>query len=181
MNTTHSFLTRAGIALLLATPQFISAQTATTTKPPVHHTATAAKTDTIKLPANIPALAGPIKSLYALRYIDSKIGTGELAQPGMIYSVHYTGWLYNGTKFDSSVERGTPIEFRQGQLRVIIGWDTGFDGMRVGGKRRLFIPYQLAYGANGKGPIPAKSDLIFDVELVAVKDPNAPPPAPPAQ
>jgi peptidylprolyl isomerase len=89
--------------------------------------------------------------------------------------VHYTGWLADGTKFDSSVDRGQPIEFPQGNRRVIPGWDTGFDGMRVGGKRRLYIPYQLAYGENRKGPIPAKANLIFDVELVAQRDPNAPP------
>jgi peptidylprolyl isomerase len=116
-----------------------------------------------------------VQTLYALRYVDTLVGTGELAAPGKLYSVHYTGWLADGTKFDSSVDRGQPIEFPQGNRRVIPGWDTGFDGMHVGGKRRLYIPYQLAYGETGKGPIPAKANLIFDVELVAQRDPNAPP------
>lgn len=90
---------------------------------------------------------------------------------------HYTGWLTNGTKFDSSRDTmpdgtpRTPIEFPQGGRRVIAGWETGFEGMRVGAKRRLFIPYQLAYGELGRPPvIPPKSELIFDVELMAVSD-----------
>lgn len=125
-------------------------------------------------PPGAPAVTGPVQSLYALRYVDTKVGTGELAAPGNIYSVHYTGWLTDGTKFDSSVDRGQPIEFPQGQHRVITGWDSGFDGMHVGGKRRLYIPYQLAYGETGKGPIPAKAELVFDVELVSQRDANAP-------
>jgi peptidylprolyl isomerase len=123
-------------------------------------------------------------SSFSLAYVDTKIGTGELAAPNKWYTIHYTGYLVDGTKFDSSVDRGEPINVAYGQHQVIPGWDTGFDGMHVGGKRRLFIPYQLAYGANGKPPrIPAKSDLIFDVELVSMSDtPPAPktPPPPPA-
>jgi peptidylprolyl isomerase len=180
MNTRILYLTLNGLAVILSLPLVSAAQKATSlAKPPVHHSA--AGTTAIKLPANIPPAAGVIKTEYALRYIDIKVGTGALASPGMLYSVHYTGWLYDGTKFDSSVDRGTPIQFIQGQRRVIAGWDTGFAGMHVGGKRRLFIPYQLAYGEQGKGPIPAKSNLIFDVELVDVSDPNAPPPPPPSQ
>jgi peptidylprolyl isomerase len=90
--------------------------------------------------------------------------------------VRYTGWLTDGTKFDSSYDHpgGEPITFPAGIHRVIPGWDSGFEGMHVGGKRRLFIPYQLAYGEAGRPPkIPAKSDLIFDIELVSVSD--APP------
>jgi peptidylprolyl isomerase len=185
-----TFLTTAGIALVMTLPIEVPAQQTATAKPPARRATTAGskptastKTDptarpsAIKLPASIPPAKGVVKTEYALRYIDVKIGTGATAEPSMIYSVHYTGWLYDGTKFDSSVDRGTPIEFMQGQHRVIIGWDSGFEGMRVGGKRRLFIPYQLAYGETAKGPIPAKSNLIFDVELVDVKDPNAPQPA----
>ena len=125
-----------------------------------------------------------MKVQYVMRYQDITIGTGALAEPGQLYSVHYTGWLAaDGTKFDSSVDRGQPIEFQQGARRVIAGWDQGFEGMHIGGKRRLFIPWQLAYGAAGRGPIPAKADLIFDIELIDAHDPNAPaaPPAPPAQ
>jgi len=134
----------------------------------------------MKLPPNIPPLNGVPKTLIALKYIEIKPGTGDLAKAGWKYTVHYTGWLHDGTKFDSSVDRGTPIDFVQGSHRVIQGWDDGFEGMKVGGKRRLFIPYQLAYGANGRGPIPPKADLIFDVEFVAQSDPNAPPPQEPA-
>ncbi len=128
---------------------------------------------------------GLASSSFSLSYIDTKIGTGELAAPHKWYSIHYTGYLVDGTKFDSSLDRGEPISIPYGQHKVIPGWDTGFDGMHVGGKRRLFIPYQLAYGANGQGPIPAKSELIFDVELVAQSDTQpvpkpAPAPAKPA-
>ncbi len=120
------------------------------------------------LPANIPPVAGPIQTQYAMRYVDVVLGTGAPAEPGQVYAVHYTGWLRDGTKFDSSHDRGDPIRFEQGKRRVIAGWDAGFEGMRVGGRRRLFIPYQLAYGVRGRGPIPPRAELIFDVELVGV-------------
>jgi len=119
---------------------------------------------------------------YALKYIDIKIGTGDIAVPEKFYTVNYTGWLASdGTKFDSSYDHGQPITFPVGMHRVIPGWDTGFAGMHVGGKRRLFIPYQLAYGENGRGPIPPKADLIFDIELLAISDAPPAPPAAPAQ
>ena len=133
---------------------------------------------------NIPPTAKLPHVLYALRYIDLKAGTGPLAQPHQFYTVNYTGWLTNGTKFDSSYDH-TPaggFTFQQGG-RVIPGWNTGFDGMHVGGKRRLLIPYQLAYGERamgepGKPPvIPSNSNLIFDIELLGASDT---PPAPPA-
>ncbi|MGA7155527.1 MAG: FKBP-type peptidyl-prolyl cis-trans isomerase [Acidobacteriaceae bacterium] len=120
------------------------------------------------------------KTTYSLVYIDTLVGTGPLARPGKYYTVHYTGYLPDGTKFDSSVDRGKPITFPYGKHRVIEGWDTGFEGMHVGGKRRLYIPYQLAYGEAGRPPIiPAKSELIFDVEFIAQSDqmPNEQPPA----
>ena len=131
-------------------------------------------------PPGVPKIEGTPKPLYALRYIDTVIGTGPLAESRKYYTVHYTGWLTDGTKFDSSVDRGTPITFPYGARQVIPGWDTGFEGMHVGGKRRLFIPYQLAYGENGRPPvIPAKADLIFDIELVDQSDtPPQPKPAP---
>ena len=125
-------------------------------------------------------ILGLESSSFSLSYIDVKVGTGPLAAPHKWYSVHYTGYLTDGTKFDSSVDRGEPIDIAYGQHQVIPGWDTGFDGMRVGGKRRLFIPYQLAYGNNGKPPIPPKSELIFDVELVAMSDTKPAPKTPPA-
>jgi peptidylprolyl isomerase len=126
----------------------------------------------------LKASLGGGPSTFSLDYIDTKIGTGELAKPGKFYTVHYTGYLLDGTKFDSSVDRGDPITFPYGGHRVIPGWDSGFEGMRVGGKRRLFIPYQLAYGEQGKGPIPAKSELVFDLEFIAQGDTQPAPKAP---
>jgi peptidylprolyl isomerase len=130
-----------------------------------------------KLPASIPPVAGKPVAAFALRYIDIRAGGGEPMRPRACVYAHYTGWLTNGTKFDSSRDTmpngqpRTPIAFAQGGRMVIPGWDAGFEGMRVGGQRRLFIPYQLAYGELGRPPvIPAKSELIFDVELTAVAD-----------
>jgi peptidylprolyl isomerase len=120
-------------------------------------------------------------SSFSLAYIDTQVGTGELAAPHKWYTIHYTGYLVDGTKFDSSYDHpgAEPISINYGQHQVIPGWDTGFNGMRIGGKRRLFIPYQLAYGAQGKPPIPPKSELVFDVELVSQSDEKpAPKPAP---
>jgi FKBP-type peptidyl-prolyl cis-trans isomerase FkpA len=102
---------------------------------------------------------------------DLKEGAGPVAGKGQTVSVHYTGWLKDGTKFDSSLDRGQPIEFLLGQGVVIKGWDAGLDGMRVGGKRKLTIPPEMAYGARGTpgGPIPPNATLVFEVELVAIK------------
>ena len=123
-----------------------------------------------RLPAAIPPVAGDLRTQYAMRYVEVAAGTGAAAEPGQVYAVHYTGWLRDGTKFDSSRDRGEPIKFEQGKRRVIAGWDAGFEGMRVGGRRRLFIPYQLAYGVKGRPPrIPPRAELIFDVELVGVE------------
>ncbi|MBV6520346.1 MAG: hypothetical protein MNPFHGCM_00451 [Gemmatimonadaceae bacterium] len=112
-----------------------------------------------------------------MRYVDIAQGAGAQAEPGKCYYVHYTGWLPDGTKFDSSRDTTpegkprTPIGFIQGKRAVIAGWDAGFEGMRVGALRRLIIPYQLGYGVDGRPPvIPPKSTLIFDVELVGVRD-----------
>jgi peptidylprolyl isomerase len=120
---------------------------------------------------------------FSLNYIDTKIGDGPLAEAHKWYTINYTGYLVDGTKFDSSLDPGRePIVIPYGGHQVIPGWDTGFDGMHVGGKRRLFIPFELAYGAQGKPPvIPARAELVFDVELVAQSDEKpAPPPPPPA-
>lgn len=148
-----------------------------------------------RLPASIPPANGDVREAFALRYIDTQLGTGDPMQARHCTFAHYTGWLRNGTKFDSSRDTmpdgspRTPIRFAQGARQVIAGWDAGFEGMRVGGKRRLFIPYQLAYGELGRPPvIPPKAELIFDVELMAVADtlarsaPPAPgqPPGPPS-
>jgi peptidylprolyl isomerase len=129
------------------------------------------------LPASIPPLAGVEQIAIALRYIDAQPGLGAPVGPKQCVYVHYTGWLRDGTKFDSSRDTmpngspRTPIGFALGFRRVIAGWDLGFEGMKVGGQRRLFIPYPLAYGEAGRPPvIPEKAELIFDVEVMAVSD-----------
>jgi peptidylprolyl isomerase len=166
----------------------------------------------IKAPAAIPQYKGFQKAIFtvALRYQEIKVGTGALAEPGKMYKVHYTGWrAADGVKFDSSLDHPgqpvkdkdgkpvlgadgkpemgppQPMQFPQGMGRLIPGFDQGFTGMKIGGKRRIFIPWQLAYGMReipDHGPahpgIPAKSDLIFDVELVDVTDMPAPPSRP---
>ncbi len=163
-------------------------------------------TNAFKLPAGIPPGHGVVKTAFVLRYQDLKIGTGADAEPNKLYKVFYTGWLASdGHKFDSSDDHRQPVmgadgkpvlgddgkpklgdpqplPFVQGIGRIIPGFDQGFEGMKVGGKRRLFIPWQLAYGAHGHpGPdpahpgIPPKADLIFDVELVDVSEMQMPP------
>jgi peptidylprolyl isomerase len=107
-----------------------------------------------------------------LAYSDIKIGAGAVAAPGKYFSILYTGYLADGTVFDASSKHDNePMVIQYGKHNVIPGMDTGMDGMRVGGKRRLYIPYQLAYGANGQPPvIPARAELIFDVEFVSQSD-----------
>ena len=103
-----------------------------------------------------------------LKWQEIQVGTGPLAVDKTA-SVHYTGWLEDGTKFDSSLDRGRPFDFPVGGGRVIKGWDEGVATMKVGGKRRLIIPTSLGYGDRGVGPIPGGATLIFDVELVGVR------------
>lgn len=173
------------------------------TTPSTTHTGAAST-----LPAGIPRVAhGPLTTAFSLRYEDIKVGPGPVAEPNKLYKVAYTGWLAaTGVKFDASADHpaqpiighdgkpemdpdgkpktapGQPLIFPQGMGRLIPGFDQGVAGMRIGGKRRIFIPWQLAYGSRempGHGPdhpgIPAKSDLIFDVELVDVLELPEPP------
>lgn len=188
-------------ALLLAAAAFAGAQTAPKAAPAAKSaTATHAAAGAATLPKGIPPVRGIAKTAFALRYQEIKIGAGPLAEPNKIYHVLYTGYIAaDGRKFDSSSDHlqpvkdkdgkpvlgpegkpklaPEPIAFPQGYHRVVIGFDEGFTGMHIGGKRRIFIPWQLAYGAQGRpGPdaanpgIPPKADLIFDVELVDVTD-----------
>ncbi len=189
----------ATAAILAALSLTAHAQTATTAHKSTTATAAAAArrraaaaqttgagTEGTAAVGTMPAAPAPSKELFALRYIDLKIGDGELAKPQMYYTVNYTGWTTDGKKFDSSFDHdgGTPFTFPAGARRVITGWDTGFEGMRIGGKRRLIVPYPLAYGELGRPPvIPPKATLIFDVEFLAQSQtpPGPPPPtAPPA-
>jgi peptidylprolyl isomerase len=194
------------ILLLAAIAGAATAQTAAkpathaaaTTKPAPK---TPAAASGIKLPPGVPPGKGIGSTAFALRYQDIKAGTGPEAEPGKMYKIHYTGWLAaDGHKFDSSYDHRPPVmdkdgkpllgddgkqkfgdpqplSFPQGYGRLIPGFDQGVAGMKIGGKRRIFIPWQLAYGALGRpGPdaahpgIPPRADLIFDVELLEVAD-----------
>ena len=119
----------------------------------------------------IPELAGPIvKGSEGLDFIEEEAGGGLGPQAGHTVAVHYTGWLTDGKKFDSSRDRGEPFDFVLGTGQVIRGWDIGVASMKVGGKRRLLIPASLGYGSRGAPPvIPSNAQLIFDVELLAIK------------
>jgi peptidylprolyl isomerase len=205
-------LLAASVAASAQTPAKPAAPSATVAKPATtaRPAATGACALADKLPAGLPPARGVCKTAFTLSYKDIKIGAGPEAEPNKMYKVHYTGWLAaDGHKFDSSYDHPgqpvtdkdgkpvldadgkpktgdpQPLAFPQGFGRLIPGWDQGFYGMHVGGKRRLFIPWQLAYGARGRpGPdpahpgIPPKADLIFDVELVEVTDLPTPPSRP---
>jgi peptidylprolyl isomerase len=191
------------LILFLLAASFAGAQTrpaakssAQAAQKPATHTAATAKQPASK----IPAVHGIVKTMFSERYEDYKIGAGPLAEPNKLYKVQYTGYLAaTGQKFDSSYDHrqpefkdgkpvmgpdgkpimqpAQPLIFPQGFGRLIPGFDQGFTGMHVGGKRRIFIPWQLGYGTRdiqARPPdhpgIPPKSDLIFDVELVDVTD-----------
>ena len=111
-----------------------------------------------------------ITTVSGLIYEDSTIGDGAEARAGDHVVVHYTGWLTNGSKFDSSKDRNDPFSFPLGQRHVISGWDEGVQGMKVGGTRKLTIPPQLGYGARGAGGvIPPNATLVFEVELLGLQ------------
>ncbi len=111
-----------------------------------------------------------VTTASGLQYIDVKTGEGAAAVSNKLVSVHYTGWLVNGTKFDSSKDRGQPFQFPLGAGRVIKGWDEGVAGMKVGGVRKLIIPSELGYGPRGAGNvIPPDATLIFEVELLGIQ------------
>ena len=118
-----------------------------------------------------PVADEPTFSETGLGVIDIEAGSGETPETGKLLVVHYTGWLSeDGTKFDSSLDRGTPLEFPLGAGQVIPGWEEGVATMKVGGKRRLIIPPELAYGEQGRPGIPPNAELTFDIELLEIKE-----------
>jgi FKBP-type peptidyl-prolyl cis-trans isomerase len=148
------------IAILVVAAAVIWAQTTAKKTSPVRPNTTA--------PSKVTG--DGVKTASGLQYWDLRMGNGEVAKQGQRVRVHYTGWLTMGKKFDSSVDAGTPFDFTLGKGEVIKGWDEGVAGMRIGGKRQLRIPPDLAYGAEGSPPvIPANATLIFDVQLIAVQ------------
>jgi FKBP-type peptidyl-prolyl cis-trans isomerase FkpA len=151
--------TRIAAAVLLLAPAILWSQTAT--KKPT--TATRPRT------TGPTRVTGPgTKTASGLQYWDIKVGSGQEAKAGDHVKVHYTGWLTSGKKFDSSVG-GKPFEFRIGNGDVIKGWEEGVTGMKVGGKRQLRIPPDLAYGKEGyPGAIPANATLVFDIQLIGI-------------
>jgi FKBP-type peptidyl-prolyl cis-trans isomerase len=159
-----------GIVALVGAPAF--AQGGTPTKKSTAKSSPARKTAPARPNPNAPAkVTGPgTTTPSGLQYWDIKLGTGRAAQQGDSVSVNYTGWLTNGKKFDSSIGRGPFTVEPLGTAPVIKGWNEGIAGMKVGGKRQLRIPADLAYGAQGyPGVIPPNATLIFDVQLLAVK------------
>lgn len=148
----------------------------TETAPAAAETKTEAKTETktetkkAEAKTDKKATAPKYTDVKALKIEEVKKGKGVEAKAGKTVVVHYTGWLTNGTKFDSSVDRGEPFSFNLGTGQVIPGWDKGVAGMKKGGKRKLHIPPDMGYGPNGAPPvIPPNATLIFDVELLDVK------------
>lgn len=166
MKQSIRWMAALGLCLGLAIP-YAQGEEAVTT--PQANTPQAAK-KTVKKAAKKPAVGKTVTTASGLKYQVLKAGTGAVAKAGQTVSVHYTGWLTNGKKFDSSVDRGQPFQFALGGGQVIRGWDEGVAGMKVGEKRKLTIPSDLGYGANGAGGvIPPNATLIFDVELLGVQ------------
>lgn len=124
------------------------------------------------MPAMPPPSPAATHTASGLAYDDEVVGTGPEARAGQRVAVHYTGWLESdGSEFDSSRGRGEPFEFQLGAGEVIKGWDEGVAGMKVGGRRRLHIPAELGYGTRGAGrDIPPRAKLVFDVELIAIRE-----------
>ena len=126
-----------------------------------------------RLPAPVPPVEGSVQESPKVHYIDVSPGSGPVtgSNSSQRYTLLYTGWLRNGKQFSAAMDPKNPFVFVTGRRQVIAGFELGFDGMRVGGKRRLFLPYQLAYGVRGNPPgVPPRAELIFDVELLSVED-----------
>lgn len=142
--------------------------TATRSPAPVTPPTTPAADFTPPSPVSVDA-DGTATMASGLKYRDIVEGTGESPRPGKLVTVHYTGTFTNGEKFNSSVDTGIPYTFPIGRGRVIKGWDEGIMTMKVGGKRKLIIPPDLAYGATGREGIPPNATLLFEVELLSVE------------
>ncbi len=159
-------LALAGCHQKAATTNASTTTTASATTP----AATAAESTGSSMNGMPGGAAAEITTPSGLKYQDLALGDGAVAEAGKSVTVHYTGWLTDGTKFDSSVDRGKPFVFTLGAGQVIRGWDEGVRGMKVHGKRRLTIPSDLGYGQQGaSGVIPPNATLIFEVELLGVK------------
>lgn len=159
---------------LLAATLFLFGVAFIPARPSVPQAAPVAPAQPARLPSFDNAQPAPQSGLVTtasgLQFVDEVVGNGPAPQPGQTLIVHYTGWLDNGTKFDSSLDRGQPFEFVLGAGQVIRGWEEGLATMRVGGRRRLIVPPELAYGATGAGGIiPPNARLTFQVELLGVR------------
>lgn len=138
----------------------------------IYNQSSTGQTTTSSDALSIPEGVDTITTASGLQYQDLVVGDGQAAQTGDVVVVHYTGWLTDNTKFDSSLDRGTPFTFPLGAGRVIKGWDEGVAGMQPGGVRRLIIPAELGYGERGSGNLIKPGDtLIFEVELLEIQSP----------
>lgn len=159
-------VTAAGCNQTSTTSESGSASSMTTSA-----TATTPAPSTPAATAPAPAGGGQVHKLASgLQYEDQVVGSGKMAEPGMNVSINYTGYLTDGSKFDSSLDRGQPLIFQVGNHQMIAGFDEGVRGMRIGGKRKITVPPDMGYGADGRPPvIPPNSTLVFDLELLDVK------------
>jgi FKBP-type peptidyl-prolyl cis-trans isomerase FkpA len=163
MNRSLRWLAPAALIAVLGCQQTDQSTTTTSTTPSETQTGSGVSTPSAPAGNEVTAASG-------LKYQDLVVGTGAEVATGDSVSVHYTGWLTDNTKFDSSLDSGRPFWFELGSGNVIKGWDEGVKGMKVGGKRKLTIPPQLAYGERGyPGTIPPNATLVFDVELLEVR------------
>src|SRR5262245_64954209 len=147
----------------------MSEQSTTATSTPAASTTGAATPAAPALPG-APVTGNWHKLASGLQFTDMVVGSGKMDEAGTNVSLHYTGWLLDGTQFDSSLQSGQPLKFQVAGGQMIQGFDEGVRGMRIGGKRKVRIPWQMAYGETGRPPvIPPRADLVFDLELLDVQ------------